>query len=131
MTALLVLQIIIVVLMVIVILMQNSSSDGFTGQSSGGFMTSRGQANLLTKTTTILATIFIVNSLILAYVATHTERSLSIVDTVIEAEEQDKKAPSEEQKAVKENMTQPTEETKEEIKPEPDEKKTPEVPISE
>ena len=90
MEALLILQIIIVIMLIVVILMQRSNSDGFTGggsSSMGGLMTGRGQANLMTKTTAILATIFIVNSLILAYIASHTQREKSVIDNIIASEE--------------------------------------------
>ena len=91
MEALLVLQIIIVVLMVCVILMQRSSNDGFTGGSStaGGLMSGRSQANLLTKTTSILAAIFIINSLTLAYIASHTQRESSLSEKIIQVEEEE------------------------------------------
>jgi preprotein translocase subunit SecG len=81
MEVLLVLQIIVVVALIGVILVQKSSSDGFTGGSSpNSFLTGRASANLLTRTTAILATVFLVNSLILAYMASHSERAESIID---------------------------------------------------
>jgi preprotein translocase subunit SecG len=93
MEILLVLQILVVVALVGVILLQRSSSDGFTGNSSPtSFMTGRAQANLFTKITAILATIFIINSLALAYIASHTERKDSIIEDI---ETTDGEAPTE------------------------------------
>lgn len=81
MTVLLVLQIIVVIALIGVILVQKSSSDGFTGGSSpNSFLTGRASANLLTRTTSILATIFILNSLVLAYLASHADRGASVLD---------------------------------------------------
>jgi preprotein translocase subunit SecG len=88
MEALLVLQIIVVTMMVVVILMQHSSSDGFTGSgaSTGGLMTGRGQANLLSKTTKILATIFLVNSLALAFISSNAKHETTVIDDIIQTE---------------------------------------------
>ncbi len=81
MQALLVLQILTVIGLVAVILVQKTSSDGFTGASSpSAFLTGRAQANLFTRITAILATIFIINSLVLAYIASHEERGVSIIE---------------------------------------------------
>ena len=70
-----------------IILIQRSDSDGFgTGTGGGGnqFMTGRGSANLLTRTTAILATAFIILSLILAKISSGTGGS-SITDLVEKA----------------------------------------------
>lgn len=81
MEVLLVLQVVVVVALIAVILVQKSTSDGFTGGSSpNSFLTGRATANLFTRATSILATIFIVNSLVLAYIASHTERGSSIIE---------------------------------------------------
>jgi preprotein translocase subunit SecG len=81
MEILLVLQVIVVIAMIAVILLQKSGADGFTGSSSpNSFMTGRASANLFTRITSILATIFIINSLVLAYIASHTERAGSILE---------------------------------------------------
>jgi preprotein translocase subunit SecG len=65
---LLTLQIIISVLLIIIILLQRSDNDGFGLGASGGsnFLSSRGQANLLTRSTAILAAAFMANSLLMA-----------------------------------------------------------------
>ena len=86
MEVLLVLQILIVIALVGVILLQKSSSDGFTGGgggSPGSFMTGRASANALTKITSILAAAFLLNSLVLAYMAAHIERAENVLDEAI------------------------------------------------
>jgi len=93
MEILLIVQIIVVIALVAVILIQKSDSDGFTGNSNpSSFLSGRAQANLFTKTTAILATIFIVNSLVLGYLAAHTERTTDIIDSAVEEVEAAKKA---------------------------------------
>ena len=56
-----------------VILMQKSEGGalGIGGGGGGGFLTARGAANLLTRTTAILATLFIATSLALAIIASN------------------------------------------------------------
>ncbi len=81
MQTLLIAQIILVMGLVTVILVQKTSSDGFTGASSpSAFLTGRAQANLFTRITSVLAILFLLNSLVLAYMASHTERGIGILD---------------------------------------------------
>ena len=86
---LLIIQVIVVVCLVGVILLQRSSSDGLLSSSGGmnSFLSSRASANLLTRVTAILATAFLVNSLILAYISTHSDRGRSILENVPAATE--------------------------------------------
>ena len=66
-----VVQAIVATLLVGVILIQKSEGGGLgTGGSPTGFMSARGAADLLTRTTSILATIFVVLSIVLASLAT-------------------------------------------------------------
>ncbi len=69
-TVLLVIHLLVAVFLVAVILLQRSEGgalDGLGGGSgAGSFLTARGTGNLLTKTTAILATIFIVTSISLS-----------------------------------------------------------------
>jgi len=51
------------------VLLQRSEGGGLGIGSGGGFMTSRGTANVLTRTTAILAGLFFVTSLILSILA--------------------------------------------------------------
>jgi preprotein translocase subunit SecG len=83
---LLVIQIIVAVSMIVVILLQRNASDGLSGLSGGSsggnsLISGRASANMLTKTTTILAVIFMGNSLAMA---TITARSSSLADKIIE-----------------------------------------------
>lgn len=67
---LLIVQTLVAVGLISVILMQRSEGGGFTGGGSpAGLMTARGAADFLTRATTILASIFIVLSIILAALA--------------------------------------------------------------
>lgn len=67
---LIVLQAIVAASLVGVILMQRSEGGGLgMGGSPSGLMSARGAADFLTRTTTILATVFILLSISLAFVA--------------------------------------------------------------
>jgi preprotein translocase subunit SecG len=69
-TFLLVVQTIIAALLVTVILMQRSEGGGLTsGGSPSGLMSARGAADFLTRSTAILAGLFILMSIILAVLA--------------------------------------------------------------
>ncbi|MBL0319477.1 MAG: preprotein translocase subunit SecG [Alphaproteobacteria bacterium] len=80
-----VVEIMAVIAMIIVILVQRTSNDGLSGLGSGGLsghsiLSSAQSKNLLTRTTAILATIFLVNSLILAKLSTLGTHAPSLVD---------------------------------------------------
>jgi len=83
-TVILVIHTILVLFLIGLVLIQRSDSDGFgLGGGMSNFMTGRSAANAITKTTAILAALFISTSLILAIMASRmTEHS--IVDTAIE-----------------------------------------------
>ncbi|TNE41191.1 MAG: preprotein translocase subunit SecG [Sphingomonadales bacterium] len=69
-TFLLVVQAIIATCLVTVILMQRSEGGGLgVGGSPSGFMSARGAADFLTRSTTILAGLFVVLSIVLAVLA--------------------------------------------------------------
>lgn len=81
MSILFIIQIITVVMMIGVILMQKTSSDGLmSGSNPDSFLTGRASANILSRTTAILAAIFIINSLVMGYIASHTKRVDNVVD---------------------------------------------------
>ena len=68
-TVLLVIHVFVTLALIGVVLIQRSEGGGLGiggGQGMGSFMTGRGTANLLTRTTAILATIFLALSLVLA-----------------------------------------------------------------
>jgi preprotein translocase subunit SecG len=86
-SVLLVVHVILTVAMIGIILVQRSASDGLGGIGGGGgsgLMTSRSQANLLTRTTAILATLFIVNSLALSWITQRDIKDSSIANKIIE-----------------------------------------------
>ena len=69
-TFLLIVQIIIAASLVLVILMQRSEGGGLgVGGSSSGFMTARGAADFLTRSTAFLGAAFVILSIVLAAVA--------------------------------------------------------------
>lgn len=68
-TVLLVIHVFVTLALIGVVLIQRSEGGGLGiggGQGMGSFMTGRGTANLLTRSTAILATVFLALSLILA-----------------------------------------------------------------
>ena len=83
-TVLLVVHIMIAVALVGVVLIQRSEGGGLGigGGTAGGFMTTRGTANLLTRSTAVMAAVFMATSLALAILATrsHAPVSRSILD---------------------------------------------------
>src|SRR3546814_10762465 len=52
----------------------------FRSGGGGGFMSARGQANLLTRATAVLATLFICTSIALAFIAGSHSKPRSILD---------------------------------------------------
>ena len=99
------------------ILLQKHDSDGALGSSGGGaasgMFSVRGQANILTKSTGILMTIFIINCLIMAKITKNTPVKESVIDRVARESviPQDKpeaqKKPVESPKPANENSTAP------------------------
>ncbi len=82
-TILLVAHTIIVLFLIVMVLLQRTESDGLSGLSGGGgnqFMTGRGAANLMTKTTAFLAAAFMLTSLVLAIMASR-YTSKSVLDS--------------------------------------------------
>jgi preprotein translocase subunit SecG len=73
-----------ILLAVALILLQRTSQDGGGlmggGSTMGGLFTARGSANLLTRATAVLATLFILNSLGLGVLASRTHQTRSIID---------------------------------------------------
>ena len=81
MTFLLVVHILLALALIGVILMQRSEGGALgIGGGGGGFMSARGQANLLTRATAVLATLFICTSIALAFIAGSRSHSRSILD---------------------------------------------------
>ena len=81
-TVLIIVHIIIAVFLIAAILFQRTSSDGLQGLGSsagvGGMMSPASSANFMTRLTGILATVFMINCLILANLATsHSKTSIT------------------------------------------------------
>ncbi|MBI5120474.1 MAG: preprotein translocase subunit SecG [Rhodospirillales bacterium] len=84
---LLVIHLLLAIGLVGVILLQKSEGGVLgMGGGGGGFMTGRSAGNLLTRTTAILATGFILTSLALALIANNQKVSRSIVDQPVAAD---------------------------------------------
>lgn len=80
-TFLLVVHVLVTIALVGFILVQRSEGGGLTsGGSPGGLMSARGAADFLTRTTAILASIFVILSIGLAVLATM-QQSPSKIDT--------------------------------------------------
>ena len=76
---LLIVQTLIAVALIAVILMQRSEGGGLgVGGSSSGFMTARGAADFLTRSTSILGGLFIVLSIVMAAIAGATREPVKI-----------------------------------------------------
>ncbi|WP_370155174.1 preprotein translocase subunit SecG [Ferrovibrio sp.] len=81
MTFLLVVHILLALALIGVILVQRSEGGALgIGGGGGGFMSARGTANLLTRTTAILAALFICTSIVLAILAGNRGTPRSILD---------------------------------------------------
>lgn len=82
---LLVIHLILALALVIVVLLQRSEGGalgmgGSGGGGGAGMFTARGSANLLTRATAILATLFFCTSLALAIVSGHHSEPTSVID---------------------------------------------------
>ncbi len=85
---LLIIHIILAILIVVLVLLQPSTGgDGLVSTYSGGgnFMSARATANLLSRSTMILAVLFMLNTLFIGIVANKlSEAKNSIVDDILE-----------------------------------------------
>ncbi len=80
-TVVIVIHLMIVVALIGTVLLQRSEGGGLGIGGGGGFMSSRGTANLLTRTTAILALGFFVTSLFLSWLASYDRKPSSLVTT--------------------------------------------------
>ena len=88
---LLIIHIIIAILIVILVLLQPSSgNDGLVSSYGGGnsMVSARSAANLLSKTTMILAFVFMCNTLFLGMIAHKQSKDNSIVEKILEEEQE-------------------------------------------
>jgi len=79
-TVIIVVHLLIVLTMIGLILLQRSEGGGLGMGSSGGFMTTRGTTNVLSRTTAFLAAAFFATSMILSIVAGMDRRPTSILN---------------------------------------------------
>jgi preprotein translocase subunit SecG len=78
-TVIIVIHLMLVLALIGVVLLQKSEGGGLVSGSSGGFMTSRGTANVLSRTTAMLAAAFFVTSLMLSWLASFQRHPASII----------------------------------------------------
>src|SRR5438132_11819859 len=78
-TVILVIHLMIVSALIGVVLLQKSEGGGLGIGSSGGFMSSRGTANVLTRATAVLAASFFATSLVLSILAGWDRKPRSII----------------------------------------------------
>ncbi|MCU0831860.1 MAG: preprotein translocase subunit SecG [Rhizobiaceae bacterium] len=81
-TIIIVIHLMIVVALVGVVLLQRSEGGGLGIGGGSGFMTARGAANALTRSTAILAALFFTTSLILSVMARYGAQPTDILDRV-------------------------------------------------
>ena len=80
-TVILVIHLILALAIILLVMLQRSEGGGLgVGGSSSGFMTARGAADFLTRSTAVLATIFIVLAIALAAIA-GVSRKPATIDT--------------------------------------------------
>src|SRR6218665_3154589 len=81
-TVLLVIYLMVVVALIGVVLIQGSGGGGLGIGGGSGFMSARGTANALTRTTAILATLFFITSLSLGILARYESKPSDILDRI-------------------------------------------------
>jgi preprotein translocase subunit SecG len=81
-TVIIVIHLMIVIALVGVVLLQRSEGGGLGIGGGSGFMTARGAANALTRSTGILAAAFFATSLVLSVIARYGESPTDILDRV-------------------------------------------------
>src|SRR5678815_766561 len=87
-TVVIIIHLMIVAVMIGAVLLQKSEGGGLGMGGGAGFMSSRGTANLLTRTTAILAVGFFVTSLFLSWYAGYDRKPSSIIGTGAPAQTQ-------------------------------------------
>jgi preprotein translocase subunit SecG len=81
-TVVIVIHLMVVTAMIGFVLLQKSEGGGLgMGGGSGGFMTSRGASNVLTRSTATLAAVFFITSLLLSWIASYDRKPSTILQT--------------------------------------------------
>ena len=78
-TVIIVIHLMIVAVLIGAVLLQKSEGGGLGMGGGAGFMSSRGTANLLTRTTAVLAVGFFATSLLLSWIASYDRKPASII----------------------------------------------------
>jgi preprotein translocase subunit SecG len=78
-TVVIVVHLMIVATLIATVLLQKSEGGGLGVGGGAGFMSSRGTANLLTRTTAVLAVGFFLTSLLLSWIASYDRKPSSII----------------------------------------------------
>ncbi len=78
-TVIIVIHLMIVAVLIGAVLLQKSEGGGLGMGGGAGFMSSRGTANLLTRTTAVLAVGFFATSLLLSWLASYDRKPASII----------------------------------------------------
>jgi preprotein translocase subunit SecG len=78
-TVIIVIHLMIVATLIATVLLQKSEGGGLGMGGGAGFMSSRGTANLLTRTTAVLAVGFFLTSLLLSWIASYDRKPSSII----------------------------------------------------
>lgn len=81
-TVIIVVHLMIVATLIATVLLQKSEGGGLGVGGGAGFMSSRGTANLLTRTTAVLAVGFFITSLLLSWLASYDRKPSSIINGV-------------------------------------------------
>ena len=92
-TVLIVIHVLLAVALVGVILIQRNEGGALGIGGGGGFMSGRSAANLLTRTTAVLAAAFMGTSIALALLATGAQKPRSIIDSPAPAQQEAPAAP--------------------------------------
>ena len=87
-TVIIVIHLMIVATLIATVLLQKSEGGGLGMGGGAGFMSSRGTANLLSRTTAALAAGFFLTSLFLSWLASYDRKPTSIVGTSPPAQSQ-------------------------------------------
>jgi preprotein translocase subunit SecG len=92
-TVIIVVHLMIVLTMIATVLLQKSEGGGLGMGGGAGFMSSRGTANLLTRTTGVLAVGFFITSLLLSWIASYDRKPSSIINPTSQSQPADAATP--------------------------------------
>jgi preprotein translocase subunit SecG len=85
-TVVIVIHLMIVATLIATVLLQKSEGGGLGVGGGAGFMSSRGTANLLTRTTAVLAVGFFITSLFLSWLASYNRAPTSIINPAAQSQ---------------------------------------------